>query len=376
MRIPLPVHEPARVHGNSPIVDRSQPYPSCRWIEEGLAFNRRGLHACLIVHHGRGFPKLCDFEGGEVPMDQVLAARARIIRENQAGGHEACRGCPNLVRRRWPTSRFAVRLVGIAQFARCNIYCNYCFLQTQPPESYAEGLAPYAIAPAIDGLIRKRHLAADATFDWGGGEPTIYPEFDALLERLTRRGGRTFVHTNGTRFPRPLARGLPAGRIHIVCSVDAGFASTYVQLKGRDLLERVWRTLSRYRAAGCDVQLKYIVTHENHSEGELTAFCERARKIGARRLIVDLDYNHPSPTPAVLQGLQRLHELGSAYGMHTTFGATGAQFTPELDVAGRLRMAAASRDGMVRRAVARGRRYLAWGAHFLDSARRRRAFPS
>ena len=69
----------------APKVDRSRPYPSCEWIEEGIAFNRRSVNACLIVHHGRGFPQLCDFNGGEVDMGAVLAAKARIIAENQAG---------------------------------------------------------------------------------------------------------------------------------------------------------------------------------------------------------------------------------------------------------------------------------------------------
>src|SRR3954467_8042353 len=29
-------------------------YLSCDWIEGGLAFNRRSLHSCLIVHHDTG----------------------------------------------------------------------------------------------------------------------------------------------------------------------------------------------------------------------------------------------------------------------------------------------------------------------------------
>jgi hypothetical protein len=317
--------------------DDGRTYLSCRWIEEGLAFNRRGLHACLVVHHGRGFPKLCDFDGGEVPVARVLAARAEIVRRNRAGGHPDCVGCPHLVRRRWPRPRHAVGLVGIAQFARCNIYCNYCFLQTQDPASFADGLDPYAVGPALEGLIRGGHLAPDATFDWGGGEPTIYPEFDAVLARVTRRGGTTWVHTNGTRFPKPLADGLSARRVHVVCSVDAGFPETYVRMKRRDFLERVWQTLARYIRAGCDVYLKYIVKDENCGEPELRAFCARARRVGARRLIIDIDYDFPNPSPAVLAGLVLLRELGPAHGLYTTFGATGALFAPEADVAGRLR---------------------------------------
>jgi hypothetical protein len=230
------------------------------------------------------------------------------------------------------------------------------------------------VLPAVEALIRSRHVAPDATFDWGGGEPTIYPEFDMLLERVARRGGRTYIHTNGTRFPIPLSRGMPTRRIHVVCSVDAGFRSTYLAMKGRDLLERVWKNLQRYIAARCDVVLKYIVTAENHSEEELEAFCRRARAIGARRLIVDLDYNHPSPSPAVLRGLKRLYDMGAEHGMLTTVGATGAQFRPELNVPERV--VAASRRYFRSRAVMSLHRIRAWAAHFADSAIRRRAFPN
>jgi len=112
------------------------------WPEHGLAFNRRSLNACLIAHHDRGYPYLCDFNGGEVDVRVVMAAKTRIIRENQNGGHEACRGCPHLVVRRWRQPRYPVRLMGIAQFSHCNIECNYCYLQTKDPSEFSAGFDP------------------------------------------------------------------------------------------------------------------------------------------------------------------------------------------------------------------------------------------
>ena len=318
-----------------PSIDRSRPYPSCDWLEGGLAFNRRSIHACLIVHHGRGFPKLCDFNGGEVPWEEVARARRELIRRNQLGGHPDCAGCPNLVTKMWPEPAHDVYLVGIAQFVRCNIFCSYCFLQTQDPSSFAEGLDPYAVAPAIDALIRDGRIAPDVTVDWGGGEPTIYREFDELLKTVTELGGTTWVHTNGSRFPKPLAEGMPAGRVGIICSVDAGFPETYRQMKGRDYLERVWSNLRRFADAGCPVHLKYIVKEENCSADELQAFVERASTLGAQQLIVDLDYNLPHPSPQVLAGMLELKELAQRSGMRTAFGATGSQVVPELDEARR-----------------------------------------
>ena len=93
-------------------VDRSKPYPSCEWLEGGLAFNRRSLHACLIVHHGRGFPHLVDFNGGEIPVNRVLAARNEIIRQNQNDGARRLRGVRHLVTKQWPEPKYKFDTIG------------------------------------------------------------------------------------------------------------------------------------------------------------------------------------------------------------------------------------------------------------------------
>jgi hypothetical protein len=320
-----------------PAVDRSKPYPSCQWLEEGIAFNRRSLNACLIVHHNRGFPYLCDFNGGEIDMGAVLAAKARIIAENQGAGHEACRGCPHLVTKKWRQPRYPIGVMGIAQFAHCNIECSYCFLQTQDPSSFAAGLDPYEVFPPIRNLV----------VDWGGGEPTIYREFDDVLAFVTRLGATTWVHTNGTRLPAPIRNGLPTRRINILCSVDAGTRETWKLIKRRDLLDTVWRNLEQYIRLGCQVVLKYIVKEENCTPDELSAFVSRAVSIGATQLILDIDYDHPDPSPAVMDGLRTLRRLATVSGLHTTFGATGSLFTPEIDVAGRLASQASRRTDRI-----------------------------
>jgi wyosine [tRNA(Phe)-imidazoG37] synthetase (radical SAM superfamily) len=283
------------------------------------------------VPHGRGYPKPCDFNGGEVPWEEVSRARREIIRQNQQGGHPDCAGCPHLTTKRWPQPAHDVYLVGIAHFVRCNIFCSYCFPQTQDPDSFKEGLSPYSVAPAIDALIRDGRLAPDATFDWGGSEPTIYPEFDRLLATVTQRGGTTWLHTNGSRFPPPLERGIATQNVKVICSVDAGFAGTYAAMKKRDYLERVWCNLERFLDAGCTVHVKYIVKEENCSPAELEEFVQRAASIGAKQVIVDLDYDFPNPSRRVLDGMIQLRRLAIQQGMQATFGATGSQVLPEFD---------------------------------------------
>src|SRR3954452_7946743 len=92
-------------------------YYSCEWIEGGLAFNRRSLHACLIPHHHTGMPYIGDYAGGEVPLNAVLAFREAVRAANRSEGHPACRGCPQLRKRAWPAPRYPVELVGIAHYS-------------------------------------------------------------------------------------------------------------------------------------------------------------------------------------------------------------------------------------------------------------------
>ena len=192
-----------------------EPYPSCEWIEGGLAFNRASLHTCLIVHHRTGLPFVADYRGGALPFETLLGVREEIRAANKQEGHPECRGCPHLKTKPWPRTRHPIEIVGIAHYAYCNIKCSYCFLQTQDPASFAAGLKPYSLLPAIRELIEGGYLAAHAIIDWGGGEPTSYPEFDELLSMLLDHGTFHYLHTNGTRFPVSVRRS-PARSRHLL----------------------------------------------------------------------------------------------------------------------------------------------------------------
>src|ERR1035438_7782747 len=100
-------------------------YYSCRWLQGGLAFNRRSIHACLIAHHDRGLPHLCDYAGGELPVLEILRARSDLVERNRKGEETDCTGCPHLVKKQWVSQPYAFDIVGVAHFSLCNIECNY-----------------------------------------------------------------------------------------------------------------------------------------------------------------------------------------------------------------------------------------------------------
>ncbi len=270
------------------------------------------------------------FNGGEIPVRQILAARDEMIRQNQTGRHPACRDCPHLVTKLWPQPRYPFHTIGIANFTRCNLRCNYCFLQTAVDRSILNGGdQPYRVMPVLQQLIRDGLLAPDAFIDWGGGEPTIYPEFDSILELTTLRGAGNLVHTNGTRFPAPLKQALPAGKVHIICSVDAGSRETYKLIKEEDLYDRVWKNLAEYQRVGCLLYVKYIVKEENCNSPDLVAFVQQVRQLGSPKVLVDIDYDFPIPSAAVLKGLCEMVQECKRNRVPVDVGYTGTYFTPE-----------------------------------------------
>lgn len=178
---------------------------------------------------------------------------------------------------------------------------------------------------------------------------------------LLEHGTFHYIHTNGTRFPAPVRRA--PGRVHVICSVDAGLPATYVRLKRKDYLERVWGVLEQYVRAGVRVSLKYIVKEENCGGDDLEAFIDRAVGIGAHELILDIDYDFPVPGPAIIAALGRLKAMAHAARLHARFGFTGANFAPEHDIAGRVEAAFRAesrrrRGSLLTRLVRRARRVM------------------
>jgi hypothetical protein len=80
---------------------------------------------------------------------------------------------------------------------RCNYNCSYCWPAVH---SNTERFPPYEqIITAIDMLINNWSYGKQIRWNFGGGEPTMHPQFLDIVKYLKKRGQWILVTTNGSR---------------------------------------------------------------------------------------------------------------------------------------------------------------------------------
>lgn len=299
----------------------TQAYVSCPWIESRLVFAVEKLLLCCVTNHGKGCPKVCDFSGGALPVDRILAFREEVRARNQEEDRfPLCRGCGWLENRAWEPQEYPFDHLTIAHFTRCNLQCNYCYVTKGGFHEHPA--RPYDIFPVLTQMIKERLLAPKAHVFWGGGEPTLFEDFERSFRLLMDHGAEQSVSTNATVLFRALKDGLRKRKINLVCSIDAGTRETYRRVKNRDFFDRVWRNLGEYARTGGRVDAKIIVMEENRRE--IVPFLEMAERAGVRNIVYDVNFHHQEHPDEIVDAIAQIHYEGALKrGMRIIEGGSG-----------------------------------------------------
>jgi len=279
------------------------------------------LLLCCVTNHGKGCPKACDFTGGRLPADRILAFRDEVRERNQEEGRfPLCEGCGWLENKAWEPQEYPFNHLTIAHFTQCNLRCTYCYV-TQGG-FHEQPATPYDIYPILEFMINQRLLSPKAHVFWGGGEPTLFRDFERSFRLLMDYGAEQSVSTNATVVSTALKDGLLKKRINLVCSVDAGTAETYRKIKNRDYFDRVWRHLGEYVTTGGRVDAKIIVMQENHHE--IGPFLEMAARTGVRNIVYDVNFHVQEHGDDIVDAIAQLHYEGALQrGMRIIEGGSG-----------------------------------------------------
>ena len=158
----------------------------------------------------------------------------------------------------------------------CNLRCPICYASSGPARQTFRSLAE--IERMLDAVVRNE--GEPDVVQLSGGEPTLHPEFFAVLDAAKRRPIKhLMVNTNGIRiaqdaaFVERLATYLPGLEIYL--QFDSLNAGPLLELRGGDLRAIRQRALERLNRL--DVSTTLVVTiKRGANDAELGAIVEFA----------------------------------------------------------------------------------------------------
>lgn len=166
--------------------------------------------------------------------------------QSKAGCPYDCGFCPE------HEQHACVTLFEITQ--ACNLECPACFAAS-PHGSHA---SLDEIDAMLDAVARAEGGTADVVM-LSGGEPTIHPNFEEVMQRVSESGRvrHTVVNTNGIRFARDprLCEIAAELNVKVYLQFDGFERGSLELLRGKDLVDTKLRALDALGQAGVHVVL-------------------------------------------------------------------------------------------------------------------------
>ncbi|MBE7704181.1 MAG: radical SAM protein [Cyanobacteria bacterium SIG29] len=270
-------------------------YLSCRYIEHGMDFEHTRLETCCFTcHSGGGRITLKNEYNGEAIDWQKLFDKKRKYRIEHRKGNlmPNCVGCIFLEEKEWDEEDY-INFLQFNYWVACNSKCTYCY-EVQNKKLF-EKIKPYNTVPIIKEMIDKNILRPGGEVSFGGGEPTIAPEFEELINLLANSGFRNMrIHSSGIKFSPAIEAAIKKGVLNVVVSIDAGCEKTYKKIKNVNAYKKVIENMKKYAQANKNgyglMTSKYIIIpNVNDNRKEIDMWIDSVVKAGAKWLALDIE---------------------------------------------------------------------------------------
>lgn len=174
----------------------------------------------------------------------------------------------------------------------CNRRCLHCLRnKADPAEFLPQELLGEILAQAK--ALGLEHLCLT------GGEITLYPHLEEVLEQILRLGFKLSLVTNGHRFGERLLPHLLVAphreRVEVCFSLDGSRAEIHDALRGPGSFREVIEALALCHLREIPLGLKTVITRVNR--GDLLEVALLGAGLGARTH----GFLHPFPTPRLIQ---------------------------------------------------------------------------
>ncbi len=254
------------------------------------------IRFCSNVNpEGGGRPVIYEnYCGGKIDWNDFFRVK-NIYREKLKNGEEPqeCKNCVGYEDKEWDGGNYINEILFTPWFA-CNSKCIYCDASKDP--EIARNTIPYNIIPLVKDMIANNILKKDAIIDFAGGEPTIYENFEELLNLFINENfSKIIIHTNAINHSPAIEEGIRNGLINILVSVDAGTKDVHKIVKGVESFDAVWGNLKRYSAVQKEpfkqVKTKYLlVPGYNDNKEQIDLWLEKSHDIGIKNVVFNLDH--------------------------------------------------------------------------------------
>lgn len=277
---------------------KTKTYISCPLIEHAFMFDQNNcLRVCSSINNeGGGRPLIQrDYNGEIIDWKKVFKLK-REHRKLQEQGLTIpeCVGCEFLYEGTWDTKDYINELL-ITHWIDCNSNCSYCPVVND--EELKGATKFYNIVPALKDAIKKKVIKKDALINLAGGESTIHPEFEELLNLLIKNKFTNVVlNTSAIKYSKAIENGIKTGNLKIVVSVDSGTKETHEKIKRVPSYEQVWENLEKYAEAQKLtvkkdlIRTKYIVVPgENDTKEEVDAFIQKNVNANIKSIAINVE---------------------------------------------------------------------------------------
>lgn len=166
----------------------------------------------------------------------------------------------------WPSA------VSIALTARCQLHCRHCGNDSGPEHGAVLELA------LIEGALAELQAWDVKQVRLSGGEPTLHPQLDEILDACRRRAISVSLHTHGVLADSIVARLLASPIASFQVSLD-GLETGHEKIRGKGSFAASLNSCRRLRGAGRSLT---IVCHVGrHNLADVTGLAAVAAGLGA-----------------------------------------------------------------------------------------------
>ena len=233
----------------------------CNNLNTSICFNCKsiGITYCTLTNatNGSGWPKISDdvFDGKRIDWDKFFKRREEEILsiKNDTQRFE-CKNCQQISEEDFTDDK-KIHYILLSPWQICQSNCIYCLGHVDPrPENspnyqqfYEDNEEPYDMLAIIRDMVENKVLADDVEIDFAGGEPTLYPKFNEIIDYFIEHNYKNIIiHTNNIVYSKAIEKGIRENAVSLMISIDAGTKKCHEKVKRVKSFDKVWHNFHKY----------------------------------------------------------------------------------------------------------------------------------